>query len=431
MACCLKESEAKRLCDAKADEKDGEVGKMGLNPKLQKLLKGRHGELEKVHQASRGVCLIEVGLELELEQRDMDDALEMDDVYQLVDIFPALTKANSQRLLEILKARKLEFDQTLANGEQVVVEMNFAGLGIYCGEGWIATDQRLLENLTQIQNATVTFVVGTGSDRKEIKFEPTERLSFHVSLKETAVRTCSATHPGLAFMKLGRQASTEENPDYKITEWESTEQQLLDDADLPIFRLPLFNDLDITKKFSLVQMGIGADGNRERTISLVDDLDIAPTMGNRPGTFFMQMKLKNSDKYLPVSPRDGVVFSQDGDIFTLCGLLFAPDNGLCVAEGAAVPQEEFLPFHGDTFTIFSNAKNFMYNRIGQALTEGQSIMYNYQMMAEFAKDLLIKSLGPTFHIQFVFPDYNKEKFSAGHSMDVSGYFASEARKGSV
>ena len=154
-------------------------------------------------------------------------------------------------------------------------------------------------------------------------------------------------------------------------------------------------------------------------------------MGNRPGTFFMQMKLKNSDKYLPVSPRDGVVFSQDGDIFTLCGLLFAPDNGLCVAEGAAVPQEEFLPFHGDTLTIFSNAKNFMYNRIGQALTEGQSIMYNYQMMAEFAKDLLIKSLGPTFHIQFVFPDYNKEKFSAGHSMDVSGYFASEARKGSV
>ena len=41
MACCLKESEAKRLCDAKADEKDGEVGKMGLNPKLQKLLKGK------------------------------------------------------------------------------------------------------------------------------------------------------------------------------------------------------------------------------------------------------------------------------------------------------------------------------------------------------------------------------------------------------
>ena len=37
----------------------------------------------------------------------MDDALEMDDVYQLVDIFPALTKANSQRLLEILKARKV------------------------------------------------------------------------------------------------------------------------------------------------------------------------------------------------------------------------------------------------------------------------------------------------------------------------------------
>ena len=44
---------------------------------------------------------------MELEQRDMDDALEMDDVYQLVDIFPALTKANSQRLLEILKARKV------------------------------------------------------------------------------------------------------------------------------------------------------------------------------------------------------------------------------------------------------------------------------------------------------------------------------------
>ena len=69
--------------------------------------------------------------------------------------------------------------------------MNFAGLGIHCGEGWIAADQRLLENLTQIQNATVTFIVGTGSDRKEVKFEPTDRLAFHVSLKPTAAKTCS------------------------------------------------------------------------------------------------------------------------------------------------------------------------------------------------------------------------------------------------
>jgi len=248
MACCLKEIEIKRLCDAKSNEKDGEVAKMGLNPSLQKLLKGRHGELEKVYQASRGVCLIEIGLELELDRRDMEDALDIDDVHQLVEIFPALTKANSQRLLDTLKARKYEFEETLNNEEQIVVEMNYTGMGIHCGEGWIATDQRLLENLTQISNAMVTFVVGTGNERKEIKFEPTERLSFHVSLKERATKTCSATHPGLAFMKLGRQASSEDNPDYKATEFETHEQQLLDDADLPVFRLPLFNDLEITKK---------------------------------------------------------------------------------------------------------------------------------------------------------------------------------------
>jgi len=429
MACCLKESEANRLCDAKTKgDKDVAVSQMGLNPSLQKLLKDRPSELEKINDSSRGVCLIEVGLELELEQRDMQDALEIDDVHQLVDIFPALTKANSQRLLDILKARRCEFEQTFASGEQIVVEMNFSGLGIHCGEGWIVADQRLLENLTQIQNATVTFVVGTGSDRKQIKFEPTERLSFHVSLKETAIRTCSATHPGLAFMKLGKQASAEDNPDYKVTEWEVTEQQMLDDADLPVFRLPLFNDLEITKKYSVVQIGAGADGAAERTIALVDDLDIDVKMGNKPGTFFVQMGVKNLDKYLPVLPRDGVVFSQDGDLFTLCGFLFAPDNGLCVAEGADVPQEEFLPLHGDTLTIFANAKNFIYNRIGQSLTEGQSIMYNYQMMAEFAKDLLIKSLGSNFHIQYIFPAYDNEKFTAGHSMDVSGYFASEAQK---
>jgi len=428
MACCLKEIEIKRLCDAKSNEKDGEVAKMGLNPSLQKLLKGRHGELEKVYQASRGVCLIEIGLELELDRRDMEDALDIDDVHQLVEIFPALTKANSQRLLDTLKARKYEFEETLNNEEQIVVEMNYTGMGIHCGEGWIATDQRLLENLTQISNAMVTFVVGTGSERKEIKFEPTERLSFHVSLKERATKTCSATHPGLAFMKLGRQASTEDNPDYKATEFETHEQQLLDDADLPVFRLPLFNDLEITKKFSFVQVGCGADSVRERTVSLVDDLDIVPSMSQRPGTFFMAMKVKNLDKYFAATPREGVVFSQDGDLFTLCGFLFASDNGLGVAEGAAVPAEEFLPLHGDTLTIFSNAKNFIYNRIGQALTEGQSIMYNYQMMAEFSKDLLIKSLGPTFDVKFVFPAYENEKFSMGHSMDVSGYFANEARK---
>ena len=63
--------------------------------------------MEKIYEACKGVCLIEVSLELELEQRDMQDALEIDDVHQLVDIFPALTKANSQRLLDILKARKV------------------------------------------------------------------------------------------------------------------------------------------------------------------------------------------------------------------------------------------------------------------------------------------------------------------------------------
>ena len=109
----------------------------------------------------------------------------------------------------------------------------------------------------------------------------------------------------------------------------------------------------------------------------------------------------------------------------------AADDGLAVAEGAEVPQEELLPLHGDTLTIFNNAKNFIYNRAGQALTEGQSITYNYQMMAEFAKDLLIKSLGTTFDIQFLFPAYENEKFIAGHAMDVSGYFANEARKGSI
>ena len=69
--------------------------------------------------------------------------------------------------------------------------MNFNGYGIHCGEGWIVTDVRLLENVTQIQNATVTFLDGTGADKKEIKFEPNERLSFHVFLKQTALRTCS------------------------------------------------------------------------------------------------------------------------------------------------------------------------------------------------------------------------------------------------
>ena len=45
-----------------------------------------------------------------------------------------------------------------------------------------------------------------------------------------------------------------------------------DEAKLPEFRLPLFNDLEITKKFSIVQIGSAADGTHERTISLVDDL---------------------------------------------------------------------------------------------------------------------------------------------------------------
>jgi len=433
MACCLKEDDAKRLAEKKTKgDKDEESNKMNLNPTVKKLIKDRQAEVEKIYEACKGVCLIEVSLELELEQRDMQDALEIDDVHQLVDIFPALTKANSQRLLDILKARKTEFEQTLANGEQVVVEMNFNGYGIHCGEGWIVADVRLLENVTQIQNATVTFLDGTGADKKEIKFEPNERLSFHVFLKQTALRTCSATHPGLAFFKLGVQSSPEEtagDDSKKLTEWESAEQQLLDDAKLPVFRLPLFNDLEVTKKYSIVQLGQGADGKLDRTISLIDDMDIVPTMGNRPGTFFMQMKVKNLEKYLPCKPRGGVAFSQDGDLFTLCGFVLPADDGLAVAEGAEVPQEEFLPLHGDTLTIFSNAKNFIYNRTGQALTEGQSIMFNYQMMAEFAKDLLIKSLGPTFDINFIFPTYD-EKFVAGHSMDVSGYFASEAAKGS-
>lgn len=159
--------------------------------------------------------------------------------------------------------------------------------------------------------------------------------------------------------------------------------------------------------------------------------DIVPTMENRPGTFFAKMKVKNLEKYLAATPRDGVAFSQDGDLFTLCGFLYSPDDGLAVAEGAEVPQEEFLPLHGDTLTIFGNAKNFIYNRIGQQLTEGQSITYNYQMMAEFAKDLLIKSLADNFNIQFIFPAYEKEKFTAGHAIDATGYFASEAKRGSV
>ena len=62
--------------------------------------------MDNIFAASRGVCFIDVSLELELEQRDVDDALEMDDVHKLVQFFPALTKANSQRLLEILKAKK-------------------------------------------------------------------------------------------------------------------------------------------------------------------------------------------------------------------------------------------------------------------------------------------------------------------------------------
>ena len=62
--------------------------------------------MDNIFAASRGVCFIDVSLELELEQRDVDDALEMDDVHKLVQFFPSLTKANSQRLLEILKAKK-------------------------------------------------------------------------------------------------------------------------------------------------------------------------------------------------------------------------------------------------------------------------------------------------------------------------------------
>ena len=153
-------------------------------------------------------------------------------------------------------------------------------------------------------------------------------------------------------------------------------------------------------------------------------------MSDNPSTFFVKMKVNNLEKYLQWQPRGGVAFSQDGDLFTLCGFVFPVDDGLAVAEGADVPQEEFLPLHGDTLTIFSNAKNFIYNRMGQALTEGQSIMYNYQMMAEFAKDLLIKSLGSTFDIDFIFPAYD-EKFAPGHSIDVTGYFANEAMKGSA
>ena len=149
-------------------------------------------------------------------------------------------------------------------------------------------------------------------------------------------------------------------------------------------------------------------------------------MISKPATFFMSMKVKNLEKYLPCKPRGGVAFSQDGDLFTLCGFLFPTDDDLVV--GDDVPQEEFLPLHGDTLTILANAKNFVFNRIGQALTEGQPIMYNYQMMAEYAKDLLIKSLGLLFEIAFTFPVYD-EKFAPCHAMDVSGYFANEAAKG--
>jgi len=432
MALCLKVDQVKQLAakSAKGD-KDYEAVKMELDPTLKRILKDRYPELEKVAEAAHGVCLIEVGLELELEQRDMEDALEIDDIHQLPDIFPALTKANSQRLLDTLKEKKVEFEQTLSGGEQAVVEMNFSGYGVHCGEGWIATDLRLLENVTQIQNATVTFF-SEGKEGNAIKFEPNERLSFHVFLKPTALKTCSATHPGLAFFKLGTQTSPEEkSPDLKLTEWEKEEQAILDEAKLPVFRLPLFNDLEVTKKYSIVQVGVGKDGKLDRTISPIDDMDIIANMGNRPGTFFMEMKIKDLAKYLPCQPRGGVAFSKDGDLFTLCGFVLATDDGLAVAEGAEVPQEELLPLHGDTLTIFNNAKNFIYNRAGQALTEGQSITYNYQMMAEFAKDLLIKSLGTTFDIQFLFPAYENEKFVAGHAMDVSGYFANEARKGSI
>jgi len=433
MAFALKVDQVKQLAakNAKGD-KDNEAAKMDLDPTLKRILKDRYPELDKLAEAAHGVCLIEVGLELELEQRDMEDALEIDDVDELVDIFPALTKANSQRLLDILKARKDEYEQTLADGGLAVVEMNFSGYGVHCGEGWIAADLRLLENVTQIQNASVTFFA-EGKEGNEIKFEPNERLSFQVKLKPTAIKKCSATHPGMAFFKLGAQSSpNEENsPDLKLTEWEKEEQAILDEAKLPVFRLPLFNDLEVTKKYSIVQVGVGKDGNLNRTISPIDDMDIITNMGNRPGTFFTEMKVKNLEKYLPCQPRGGVAFSQDGDMFTLCGFVLAKDDGLAVAEGAQIPQEELLPLHGDTLTIFNNAKNFIYNRAGQALTEGQSITYNYQMMAEFAKDLLIKSLGPTFDIQFLFPAYENEKFAAGHAIDATGYFASEARKASV
>merc|ERR1739838_821174 len=107
MALHLREDEARRLTAAKTKgTKEEEIDKMDKIPKIKKLLKDRGSELEKVIEGAKGVCMIEVGLELEMDQRDMDEALEIDDPEQLVEVFPALTKANAQRLLDILKAKK-------------------------------------------------------------------------------------------------------------------------------------------------------------------------------------------------------------------------------------------------------------------------------------------------------------------------------------
>lgn len=425
MAYCLKRVEAQSLAEKKTKgDKDAEAQK--LDPIVQKIIGNRHAELEKTHEASAGVCLIEVELEMELSKHDIDAALQLNnDINQVVKLFPALTKANCQRLLAELKANKAEFDAAVAGGNKAVVNMNFSGYGVHCGDGWIVSDIRLLATSTQIQNASITFIDAAG---KVLTFEPSERLSFNVFFKKNASNSCSASHPELTFFKLGLQSSQDAEPESEqnISEWETVEQKLLDDAKLPVFRLPLFNDLDMTKKFSIVQVGAGADGQIDRTISLIDDQDIDSKMISKPATFFMSMKVKNLERYLPCQPRGGVAFSQDGDLFTLCGFLYPADDDLVV--GDDVPQEEFLPLHGDTLTILANAKNFVYNRIGQALTEGQPIMYNYQMMAEYAKDLLIKSLGVLFEIEFTFPVYD-EKFAPGHAMDVRGYFANEAAKG--
>lgn len=409
-----------------AEPKSGKqeaLQKIIMNTAAKDTIEGRLSELDSLWSAARGVCLVDVTLELELEKQDMDDALETDDPKQLASMFPALTPLDCQKLRDILRKNQAEFEQ-IAEGNPGVVTINYAGCGVHCGDGWVMTDNRLLTNLTQVKNAAFTFVAADG---RNVKFEPEERFAFGLVVKPAEFKKLSGWHPNVGFVKLGIQGD-QDRPQEDIEEWELAEQKLLDSTNLPTFKLPMFNDLEIGKKYSVVQI---SQPEQEKDASavitaLLDEKDVIPSV-NEGGSYFMKMKVGNLQDYLPQS--GAIVYSQDGDRFTICGFIYGKDDQL-LSEDATVnpPSQEFLPLYGDTLAIFLNAKNFLLNRAGQRLTKGQSIAYNYQMMAEFAKGVLVSSLAGFFDMNFVHPRLD-EHFSQAHVVDATNYFKTQAAEG--